>query len=337
MIHIYWGSVRFFKHVILTLAVLVLAAVVILLFLLLGGKGEPAPDSAVLSVTDRLGEGDARFAGAVSELQGGSAQAFLALCEEQGITPGELVTALERADAEGVQAAREAEQPAYTKLFPELYAKQAERFVYKEKTVYLTFDDGPSANTDPILDTLSEYGIKATFFVCPNADGSDAERLKRLADAGHTIGIHSATHDYETIYESVEGYLADFSKASDLVYEATGKRPDIFRFPGGSINNHNRQIYKSLIVEMTRRGFTYYDWHVDGGEVARATPDSVYRAVMDNVSGRDRTVVLLHDGVGKWQAAEALERIVVDLSEQGYQFDCITNSTTPITFGYSPE
>ena len=83
--------------------------------------------------------------------------------------------------------------------------------------------------------------------------------MKAVADAGHTVGVHSISHDYEKVYESVESYLADFNDTYNCIYEATGVKPRFFRFPGGSINNYNRFVYMQIIAEMTRRGFVYFD------------------------------------------------------------------------------
>lgn len=324
---------------------LFLAALLLAAFLLIARTAYVAgvnrsPDST-LHVTETISVAD-DFGQAVQLLLDGSPEEFNRLCEEENLDAGAILAALDERGREDLVAAyhrtvgRAPETPAYTELYPELYALPGPAYEYSENKIYLTFDDGPSANTDHILDTLAQYDVKATFFVCPKPDGSDAARLKRIVEEGHALGVHSASHDYEAIYASVEGYLGDFSAASDLIFAATGIRPDIFRFPGGSVNSHNRLVYQGIVTEMTRRGYTYYDWHIDGGEGASATPDSVYRAVVNGASNRERTIVLLHDGNGNWQAAEALESIIVDLKKQGYGFDKLTSHVLPISFAPVP-
>ena len=87
----------------------------------------------------------------------------------------------------------------------------------EEGTVYLTFDDGPSDNTDAILDILAEKDVKATFFVVTQGGGTAVDRLKRIAAEGHTLGMHSFTHKYQQIYSSVEAFLEDYYQLFTLL------------------------------------------------------------------------------------------------------------------------
>ena len=102
--------------------------------------------------------------------------------------------------------------------------------------VYLTFDDGPSANTLKILDILEEYGVKATFFTVGTAGEGEEEILKQIVEAGHTLGMHSYTHDYSELYSSVENFAADFAREQEFLYGVTGVKSKVYRFPGGSSN-----------------------------------------------------------------------------------------------------
>ena len=129
--------------------------------------------------------------------------------------------------------------------------------VEKTKTMYLTFDDGPSAEyTDTILDVLAKYDIKATFFLVGDNVEKRPEVAKRIAEEGHTIGIHCYAHAYDDIYDSVDSYVEDFEKAYQVIYEITGVEVKIFRFPGGSVNEYNKKICKYIIEEMTELGYT---------------------------------------------------------------------------------
>ncbi|MDR1246606.1 MAG: polysaccharide deacetylase family protein, partial [Clostridiales Family XIII bacterium] len=129
------------------------------------------------------------------------------------------------------------EYRAYHELYPQLYAARPERFFTRDKTVYLTFDDGPSMYTERVLDILKEKNVKASFFIV----GDSAVRLGdkgrallgRMIDEGHTVGVHCNTHAYDRVYASVEAFLDDFNKAHTLIKDVTGVSADIFRFPGG--------------------------------------------------------------------------------------------------------
>lgn len=226
----------------------------------------------------------------------------------------------------------------YQNLFPDLYVENDFQFTdTEEKICYLTFDDGPSvASTGQILDILKENNIKATFFVV-YAEGEEAEALyKRIIAEGHTIGIHSASHDYDLIYSSVEAYLTDFEKLSSHIEGITGVKPEIFRFPGGSINTYNSYIYQELIAEMLRRGYTYYDWNVSSGDASFSptAKDKVVNNVLSGSLKQDNAIVLMHDSYGHTSTVEALPDIIQGLKNQGYSFAALDKSVTPWCFGY---
>lgn len=228
--------------------------------------------------------------------------------------------------------------PEYTKLYPDMYVEnKPAAFREEEGTIYLTFDDGPSKRTPEVLDILKKYNIKATFFVCGGTSDDAKAMMKRVVDEGHTIAIHSISHDYKKIYADVESYLADFYETYTCVYEATGVKPEIFRFPGGSINNYNRFTYQQIIAEMTRRGFVYYDWDVSGEDAVKgADQASIYSNIMNYIStdGNDRAIVLLHDAADKEDTVAVLPDVIQKLIGYGYKLDKLDNSVKPITFGY---
>lgn len=223
----------------------------------------------------------------------------------------------------------------YQQLFPELYVDApTTQTVSPDKVVYLTFDDGPSAVTDSILKTLDQYGIKATFFVVPDGSEASNRRLKAIADAGHTIGIHTASHKYETIYSSVEAYLRDFELAFRRVEQATGIRCDIFRFPGGSVNSYNRPVYQPLISEMLRRGFTYYDWNASSDDAAgQTTAAGIANRAVETTNAK-RAILLCHDAPAKTATAKALPAMIEKLQAKGYRFESMDNTIPVVSFSY---
>ena len=104
--------------------------------------------------------------------------------------------------------------------------------------VYLTFDDGPSSNTAAILDTLAQYNVKATFFVVGKEDEESQEMYKRIVNEGHTLGMHSYSHKYSVIYDSLENFEDDFTKIQNYLYDITGEDCHYYRFPGGSSSSY---------------------------------------------------------------------------------------------------
>lgn len=107
----------------------------------------------------------------------------------------------------------------YQKDYENLYVENDYSFKERgDKVCYLTFDDGPSTeNTEKILKVLDDYDIKATFFVINHRGEENDELYQKIVEKGHTIGIHSYSHNYEKIYQSVGEWLSDFSQMSDKI------------------------------------------------------------------------------------------------------------------------
>lgn len=242
--------------------------------------------------------------------------------------------------AESAESAETAEpetaepQSRYADIYPDMMvnAPAESEYVRELGTVYLTFDDGPSDNTYSILSYLEQYNIKATFFVVPNRSEGCYAKLKAIADAGHSIGIHSASHVYKDIYASVEAFLDDFHEAWDIVYDATGIKTEIFRFPGGSVNDFNTETRDYIIQEMTHRGFRYFDWNVDSNDAGGATWTDMYNSIPSDIANNYRSVVLMHDSNSTPNTVLVLGDVLHVLASDGYKFDKINNNTRPVQF-----
>lgn len=302
----YLGSVRFFKHLInLTMAIVIGIAVM-----------------GIYTIVSQLDVNFfAKTAGAAA------AEEFSIPSYEPLPDPPEEETPSE------VTAAFKITEMDYQLSYPKLYVEPAGQFIPRNKTVYLTFDDGPSARTPEILEILKAHDVKATFFVLTK--GSDPELLKRIIDEGHAIGIHTHTHKYGEIYASVEAFLDDLHAAYEIIYQATSVQPTILRFPGGSINAYNRGIYQELIAEVLRRGFVYYDWNVSTTDtVSNITSQDVVRNVISDVEGKNNLFILAHDSSNKKNTVKALPEIITALKEMGYVFDKIDNTVEPVVFAY---
>lgn len=231
-----------------------------------------------------------------------------------------------------------ADAPEYQSLYPDFYAPQVLN-TEQSKTpgmIYLTFDDGPTKNTDTVLQVLAEKDVKATFFVTgPNSEKA-RERMRAIVDQGHTLGMHTYCHDYDIIYDSVEAFLDDMYQVFVMIKEATGEVPTVFRFAGGSINSHNVGIHQELMAEMLRRGFIPYDWNMSAQDATskKLSVDNVIKNVLYGASSKSRGIVLMHDGPYQATTAEALGTIIDRLREMGFQFDRIRPEIKPILFDY---
>lgn len=223
----------------------------------------------------------------------------------------------------------------YQALYPDFYAPQTySANSAPNKTAYLTFDDGPSGNTDIILQTLQEENVKATFFVVGTDDAGNLARMRRIVQEGHTIGMHSYSHSYKKIYASVEAFLKDMYQVFNLIKDTTGVTPTCFRFPGGSINSYNKAVYKDIKAEMIRRGFVPYDWNVSSGDASttKYTPEQLTGYVLNGIGSKSRIIVLMHDSSSKENTAQAVRQIIIGIREKGFIFAPLDYQTKPILF-----
>ena len=210
-----------------------------------------------------------------------------------------------------------------TEPYPYLYAKNGVvKEEVPEKTVFLTFDDGPSRNTVKILDTLAKYNACATFFLIgENMTEDGVEIARRAVEEGHMLGMHTETHRYEKIYHSVDSFLADYDKLAARFVETFGECPSAFRFPGGSYSSYINPIKTELREELNRRGFVGYDWNVSGEDsVGTPTAASIKKNIFDSLEGQTQPIILLHDSPCSNLTAEVLPDILERLVAEGYTF-----------------
>lgn len=195
------------------------------------------------------------------------------------------------------------------------------------KTIYLTFDDGPSENTEKALDILDQYGCKATFFVT----GQNPEyfpMIKEAYDRGHTIGLHSMSHDYDIVYSSTDAFWADYTEIGQVVKDQIGYVPCFIRFPGGSsntISDFNPGIMTTLAAEAQERGYQYWDWWLSCGDGAVLTTEETIMYGCEETD-MENAIYLLHDGAGKETTIEALPAIIEYYQAQGYTFEALDRS-----------
>lgn len=207
---------------------------------------------------------------------------------------------------------------------------QGIEYYFHPKVMYLTFDDGPSEeNTARVLDILKERNIKATFFLVGENVKQHPEMARRIVEEGHTIGIHSNTHDYEAIYENAESFMQDLETAHQIIYEVTGVDTKLVRFPGGSINAYNENVSETIIEEMTKQGYVYFDWNASLGDTAEVvTPEQLVVNGIDTTLGRKKVVMLAHDVV--YSTGICLNDLLDRLPE--YEMQAIDMDVEPIQF-----
>jgi peptidoglycan/xylan/chitin deacetylase (PgdA/CDA1 family) len=210
----------------------------------------------------------------------------------------------------------------YQSLYPNLYAEKVKPTAEDDsKVVYLTFDDGPSNLTIPLLDVLDRYKVKASFFLVGKPDDQSVKEMKEIVNRGHAIGVHSYTHQYNQIYATPAAFLDDFAKMHDLILSATGVDTHIYRFAGGSVNSYNKKTAKAIITEMNRRGYVYYDWNVSSGDAEQGeTAQSIYSQTIKGVHGHRQSVILFHNTKFKAHTLSQIPKIIETLQKEGYRF-----------------
>lgn len=200
------------------------------------------------------------------------------------------------------------------------------------KKVYLTFDDGPSTGTEEILTILRQYNVKATFFVVGKEDEYSMEMYEKIVEEGHTLGMHSYSHQYSTIYQSVEDFAKDIERLEKLLKEATGEDVKLFRFPGGSSNLVSNIGMQEFIKYLNDEGITYFDWNVSSGDATSKSlePEALVQNVIQDVGIYRNSVVLMHDAVDKPNTVEALPMLLEELQKMDVDILPITEDVKPI-------
>ena len=201
------------------------------------------------------------------------------------------------------------------------------------RKVYLTFDDGPSSNTDNILDILDTYGVKATFFGT-GKEGAKAEAsYRRIVEEGHTLGMHSYTHDYSVIYASEEAFMEDMEKLQRYLYDVTGVQSTYIRFPGGSSNKVSDVDMRLLITDVHEAGMEYFDWNVSSQDASSKplTKEEILDNCLNSIERFQNCIILMHDAGSKDSTVEALPELIEHIQAMEHtELLPITEDTVPV-------
>jgi peptidoglycan/xylan/chitin deacetylase (PgdA/CDA1 family) len=205
----------------------------------------------------------------------------------------------------------------------------SKRDLTKEKIVYLTFDDGPSKYTPDVLKILDKYNIKASFFVT-GINKKYYSYMKTIVDKGHTIGLHTYSHEYGTVYASIDAYFKDLEKIYNLVEKETGVKAKYIRFPGGSSNTVSRKYTKKIMSKLVKmveeKGYSYFDWNCENGDgySKMGKTEMIKRATS---SSSNHIMILMHDANGKQNTVDTLSTVIEYYKKKGYEFKAIDDET----------
>ncbi len=187
------------------------------------------------------------------------------------------------------------------------------------KRAYLTFDDGPSGNTGEILDILDANDVKATFFVVGRGE-EYYDTYRDIVNRGHTLGLHSYTHDYDKIYASLDDFVEDIEELQNLLYDVTGVKCIYYRFPGGSSNTVSKVDMDMLIDYVDTAGLVYYDWNALNNDAVCGsfTPEQLVDNIMKDAVCQDDVVILMHDLDARHTTVESLQMLIDELRAEGF-------------------
>ena len=207
------------------------------------------------------------------------------------------------------------------------------------KTVYLTFDDGPSELTPALLDVLKEHEAAATFFVCGNVTEFGNTVYNRILDEGHALGNHTFSHQYSVVYKSADAFEKNVARLDDLFFQFTKTRPRLLRFPAGSNNRITRgpdgkSITHELVNRMAKLGYRHIDWNVDSLDhgVNAKSSEAIAKTVIEGVLKRDQAIVLMHDSYTHAATVAAVPVIIRELRSKGYVFSSLSETSYTVQF-----
>ena len=181
-----------------------------------------------------------------------------------------------------------------------------------EKTIYLTFDDGPHPLITPkVLEILARYNAKATFFCIGNNVKLYPKTFELLKKEGHSVGIHTFNHENGWKTKTAD-YIKSFNAANDLIHS------NLFRPPHGKIKRSELKKLKTLNSKLKIVAWTViaYDWD------HALSPEDVYQNVVRNAG--DGAIVTFHDSLKAYSnMISALPRVLEYYSERGFAFKAL--------------
>lgn len=211
--------------------------------------------------------------------------------------------------------------------------------------IYLTFDDGPSAQSTPkILEILDTYHIKATFFIPGYTAENLPDMVKLIASKGHVIANHSYSHDYRAVYASADVFMKDIEKGEAVLTRILGKAPlRLVRFPAGSAAvelEANPKMREKIKSRLEAGGWRFFDWSVSMGDsISGWTPKpgdlggKLISAIDERVAvGATDIFVLAHDTDSRPWTPTDLPMVIEHCHEKGYVFRTISLDSPPCEY-----
>lgn len=184
----------------------------------------------------------------------------------------------------------------------------------EEKVLYLTFDAGyENGHTEKILDILKKHQVPAAFFLVGDYLERNADLVRRMAEEGHIVGNHTASHPDMSKISSMDAFEKELAEVEALFLEITGKElPKFYRPPQGVFSQENLKMAKELGYKTVFWSLAYADW--DNSK----QPSREY--AFEKLLGRTHNgaVVLLH--ATSQTNANILDELLTKWEQAGYRF-----------------
>ncbi|MGE7658729.1 polysaccharide deacetylase family protein [Bacillus altitudinis] len=196
------------------------------------------------------------------------------------------------------------------------------------QTVFLTFDDGPSATSNQLLNILKAHQVKATFFMLGPQIQAHQAAVKRLYQEGHQLGLHGMTHDINRFYQNSESPANEMREAQLILASVTGVYTRLVRTPYGSVPN----LTYDQKVRLNQYGFIYWDWTIDSLDW-RYKNSQYVQEVLNQLQMFEKNkpwepkVILMHD---QPSTTNYLDSLITQLKARGYTFAVINETMPPV-------
>ncbi len=177
-----------------------------------------------------------------------------------------------------------------------------------KKLIALTFDDGPSADTNRLLDILEENNAKATFFVLGCQINKYSDELIRIAKDGHEIANHTWDHKQLTKLSSKQ-VEEEIMTTRAKIFNTVNIDTLAIRAPYGSVNANVKEVAKKLDMY-------FVHWSIDTLDWKTRSADATYKAIVEHAG--DGQIILCHD-IHK-QTVDAMDKVIKKLKADGYEF-----------------
>ena len=180
--------------------------------------------------------------------------------------------------------------------------------------IALTFDDGPDPEGTPaVLQVLSKHQAKATFFMIGKQAEKYPDLVRRVHLEGHEIGNHGYLHSY-SLYRNVSKAMKDIEETQNLIYRLTGRRPALYRPPGGYIS-------EELALALAKKSITVVTWSwIQDTKDWRSPPADIQAGHILHYA-KPGQILIFHDGgPNRGETIKTVDICLAKLASQGYRF-----------------